>query len=260
VKIYFLPPGFSVPPEPAAGKAAAGNTAAEEAAGKKAVLGRGLIFDMDGTLYSHAEYLASQTELPLRRLARFHGKTYGAMKAEFDAYRAAWEREHRGRPGEEKISMGNAFRAFGIPIEESVRWREELYQPERYLTKDPPLRAALLRLSGNGSPGPSPREAPFLLAVLTNNPVSIARRTLRCLGVEDCFSAVTGLDTCMISKPHPVPFRLAAESLGLPPERCVSIGDRYEIDIALPLEMGMGGILTEGAEDLYTLPDLLLPR
>jgi phosphoglycolate phosphatase/putative hydrolase of the HAD superfamily len=208
---------------------------------------------MDGTLYSHAEYLASQTELPLRRLARVHGKTYGAMKAEFDAYRAAWGADHRG--GEEKISMGNAFRAFGISIEENVRWREELYQPEGYLREDGRLRAALLRLAGKDGPGPF-RGAPFLLAVLTNNPLSIARRTLRCLGVEDCFSAITGLDTCMISKPHPVPFRRAAESLDLPPGRCVSIGDRYEIDIALPLEMGMGGILVEGVEDVYRLPEV----
>jgi phosphoglycolate phosphatase/putative hydrolase of the HAD superfamily len=227
---------------------------------------------MDGTLYSHAGYLASQTELPLRRLARFHGKTYRAMRAEVDAYRAAWEQEHRGRPGEEKISLGNAFKAFGISIEENVRWREELYQPERYLKKDPRLRAALLRLSGKGvppgvsgknrmeNPAPSRPGAPFLLALLTNNPVCIARRTLRCLGVEDCFSSVTGLDTCMLSKPHRIPFRRAAESLGLPPECCISIGDRYEIDIALPLEMGMGGILVDGVEDLYALPELLLPE
>jgi phosphoglycolate phosphatase/putative hydrolase of the HAD superfamily len=215
----------------------------------------GLIFDMDGTLYTHAEYLASQTELPLRRLAQVQGKSYETMKAEFDAYRAAWEQEHRGRAGEEKISMGNAFRAFGISIEESVRWREELYQPERYLRQDPRLRETLLRLSGNGS---APESAPFLLAVLTNNPVGAARRTLRCLGVEDCFSVITGLDTCMASKPHRAPFQKTVESLGLPPERCISIGDRWEIDIALPLEMGMGGILVEGVEDVYTLPEILL--
>jgi phosphoglycolate phosphatase/putative hydrolase of the HAD superfamily len=208
---------------------------------------------MDGTLYTHAEYLASQTELPLRRLAQVHGKSYEAMKTEFDAYRAAWEREHRG--GEEKISMGNAFRAFGIPVEENVRWREELYQPERYLAEDRRLREALLRLSGGReNTGPGPR---FLLALLTNNPVSIARRTLRCLGVADCFSTITGLDTCMVSKSHRTLFHRASQ--GLPPERCVSIGDRYEIDIALPLEMGMGGILVDGVEDVYTLPELLLP-
>jgi phosphoglycolate phosphatase/putative hydrolase of the HAD superfamily len=211
---------------------------------------------MDGTLYTHAEYLASQTELLLGRLARIHGKSRETMKAEFDGFRAAWDREYRGRAGEEKISMGNAFKAFGVSIEENVRWREELYQPERYLRKDPRLRETLLRLSGKG---PNPGRPPFLLAVLTNNPVSIARRTLCCLGVEDCFSALTGLDTCMVSKPHRLPFQRTAESLGLPPERCVSIGDRREIDIVLPLEMGMGGILVEGVEDVYALPDVLMP-
>jgi phosphoglycolate phosphatase/putative hydrolase of the HAD superfamily len=204
---------------------------------------------MDGTLYTHAEYLASQTELPLRRLARLYGKNYGVMKAEFDAYRAA--REHGG--GEGKISMGNAFRAFGVSIEENVRWREELYQPERYLREDPRLRETLLRLLGEGA-------VPlFSLALVTNNPVSIARRTLRCLGVGDCFSVIIGLDTCMVSKPHRLPFQRAAESLGLSPERCVSIGDRREIDLALPLEMGMGGILVDGVEDVYALPELLIP-
>jgi phosphoglycolate phosphatase/putative hydrolase of the HAD superfamily len=207
---------------------------------------------MDGTLYTHAAYLASQTELPLRRLAQVHGTSYGAMKAEFEAYRAAWEREHRGRAGEETISMGNAFKAFGVSIEENVRWREELYEPERYLRRDPRLRETLIRLSGAGT-------GPFLLAVLTNNPVSVARRTLRCLGVEEFFSAVIGLDTYMLSKPHRLPFQQAAESLRLSPERCVSIGDRYEIDIALPLDMGMGGILVDGVEDVYALPGLLIP-
>jgi phosphoglycolate phosphatase/putative hydrolase of the HAD superfamily len=237
VKIFSLPPGISGSP----------------ASFKEGTAPGGLIFDMDGTLYSHAGYLASQTELPLRRLARLHGKSYEAMKAEFDDYRAAWEREHRGRAGEEKISMGNAFRAFGVSIEENVRWREELCQPERYLGEDPRLRETLLRLSGEG---PCPV---FRLAVVTNNPVSVARRTLRCLGVEDCFSVIAGLDTCMVSKPHRAPFQRASESLGLSPARCVSIGDRYEIDLALPLEMGMGGILVDGVEDVYALPGLLIP-
>jgi phosphoglycolate phosphatase/putative hydrolase of the HAD superfamily len=249
VKVYSLPPDFLRSPDPS-GKDA-------DPSGKNAP-SRALIFDMDGTLYTHPGYLASQTELPLRRLARFHGKTYETMKAEFDAYRAAWEKEHRGRAGEEKISMGSAFTAFGISIEENVRWREELYQPERYLTEDRRLRETLLRLSGEGRREDSPggKDSPVLLTLLTNNPVSIARRTLRCLGVADCFSAITGLDTCMVSKPHRTLFSQA--SLGLPPERCVSIGDRYEIDIALPLEMGMGGVLVDGVEDVYALPDLLL--
>jgi phosphoglycolate phosphatase/putative hydrolase of the HAD superfamily len=182
------------------------------------------------------------------------------MGAELDAYREAWERERRAGAGGEKLSLGTAFRAFGISIEENVRWREELYQPERYLAEDRRLREALLRLSGkkSGGPGAGPPGVRYLLSLLTNNPVGIARRTLRRLGVEDCFSTVTGLDSLMLSKPHRALFYRA--SRGLPPERCVSIGDRYEFDIALPLDMGMGGILVDGVEDVYGLPDLLLPE
>ena len=52
---------------------------------------------------------------------------------------------------------------------------------------------------------------------------------------------------------------MAAEAAGAEPERCLSVGDRYDIDIALPLELGMGGILVDGVEDVYGIPDLL-PR
>jgi phosphoglycolate phosphatase/putative hydrolase of the HAD superfamily len=70
-----------------------------------------------------------------------------------------------------------------------------------------------------------------------------------------------------VSKPHEAPFRKAVELLGigalgseapsLPLESCVSIGDRYDIDIALPLKLGMGGILVDGVEDVYGLGERL---
>jgi phosphoglycolate phosphatase/putative hydrolase of the HAD superfamily len=202
----------------------------------------GLIFDMDGTLYSHPAYLDSQTELPLRRLAKLQQKSYEDMKAEFDGYRENWAREHGGK----KISMGNTFKLYGISIEENVKWREELYQPEQYLRPDARLRETL-RLLG----------AEYRISVVTNNPVSSAGRTLSCLGVEDLIPVVVGLNTCMVSKPHPAPFQKAADLMGLPAEKCIAIGDRYDMDVALPLEMGMGGILVDGVEDVYGLPGTL---
>jgi phosphoglycolate phosphatase/putative hydrolase of the HAD superfamily len=68
---------------------------------------------------------------------------------------------------------------------------------------------------------------------------------------------VVGLDTCEVSKPHEAPFRKAAELLAVPLAACISVGDRYDIDLALPLELGMGGILVNGAEDVYLLPGTL---
>jgi ribonucleotide monophosphatase NagD (HAD superfamily) len=37
------------------------------------------------------------------------------------------------------------------------------------------------------------------------------------------------------------------------PGACVSVGDRYDMDIAIPLSLGMGGILVAGVADVYQL-------
>ncbi|MDR0584949.1 MAG: HAD family hydrolase [Treponema sp.] len=202
-----------------------------------------VLFDMDSTLYTHPEYQRSQLDLPVGRLARLRGKSFEEMNGEIARCREEWAAAHGGR----KISMGKAFEAFGVSIAESVRWREELYEPERYLADDPRLCAALGKLAVR-----------FALAVVTNNPVSIARRTLAALGASGFFRAIVGLDTCGVSKPHEAPFCKAAELCGAAAPFCVSVGDRYDIDIALPLELGMGGVLVDGVEDVYKLPDLLV--
>jgi phosphoglycolate phosphatase/putative hydrolase of the HAD superfamily len=54
-----------------------------------------------------------------------------------------------------------------------------------------------------------------------------------------------------------MPFEKFSNFSRCPPETCVSIGDRYDIDLDIPLQMGMGGILVDGVEDVYCLPELL---
>jgi phosphoglycolate phosphatase/putative hydrolase of the HAD superfamily len=203
-----------------------------------------LIFDMDSTLYTNPPYARFQIDCIIRRLGDLRGKSFEEMEAEVAARRAAWADAHGGRA----TSLGNILACLGVSVEESVRWREELIEPGRYLKADPKLREALGALA-----------ASFPLALVTNNPVLVARKTLSALGAEDLFRTIVGMDTCGVSKPHPAPFLKAAESLGLPPPVCVSIGDRYEVDIALPLELGMGGILVGGVEDVYELPRFFCP-
>ena len=205
-----------------------------------------ILFDLDSTLYTNHEYARLQIDLPIERLARQRGVTFIEMSGEIDRFRKDWAREHGGA----QISLGNVLAAFGISIEETIKWREELDEPERYLAVDEQLRRALEQI-----------ESRFALAVVTNSPVSIAARTLAALGVEDLFHAgtlvrIVGLDTCHVSKPHEKPLLHAAMLCGTGPESCVSVGDRYDIDIALPLELGMGGILVDGVEDVYTLPEV----
>ena len=204
-----------------------------------------ILFDVDSTLYTNPEYARSQIDLPIEKLARLRGITFDQMNDEMNQYRDNWVKTHNGQG----ISHGNIFKAFGVSISESVKWREELCQPEQYLSQDTRLRSTLEQLSSR-----------FALSVVTNNPVSVAKRTLRALGVEDMFHIIIGLDTCGVSKPHVDILTRAAVLCNVPIDSCVSVGDRYDIDICLPLELSMGGILVDGVEDVYKLPELFVKR
>jgi phosphoglycolate phosphatase/putative hydrolase of the HAD superfamily len=202
-----------------------------------------VLFDMDSTLYTHNEYAQSQIDLPVMRLAQIQGKTFEQMKSEIAGCRKNWADTHNGK----SVSLGNIFLSFGISIKDSVRIREELYRPEYYLAEDRQLRSALKQLASR-----------YKLAVVTNNPVSVAVRTLSILGVHDIIEIIVGLDTCYLSKPEKKVFLKAAQFCGVSPKQCISVGDRYDIDLAIPLELGMGGALVDGVADVYSLPAALL--
>jgi FMN phosphatase YigB (HAD superfamily) len=200
-----------------------------------------LLFDMDSTLYSHDEYAKTQIDLPIKRLAEKSSKTFERMNDEVTQYRKKWAQDHNGQA----VSLSNTFLSFGVSIEENIRWRDELFRPEDYLKSDIQLRCVLQVLASR-----------FSLAVVTNNTVSITVRTLSVLGIDGIIKNIVGLDTVKASKPDKIHFLKAAELCGTSIDQCISIGDRYDIDIALPLEMGMGGILVDNVEDVYKLPDL----
>jgi phosphoglycolate phosphatase/putative hydrolase of the HAD superfamily len=202
------------------------------------------LFDMDGTLYTNPSYVQAQLDLPVQKLARLRGKTFEETQREIDDYRKKWAESHKGQ----KTSLANVFTAFGVSIEESARWREELYEPALHIPPDPVLRKTLEAL----------RDMFFCsFALITNNPVPVAQKTLRALGVEAFFSVMVGLDTCFESKPNTAPFRAAVERLGTPFSACMAVGDRFDIDLAVPLGFGAGGVLVDGVEDVYKLPEIL---
>jgi len=209
----------------------------------------GIVFDIDRTLYTNEEYVEHQVQVLYERFAKEKGVEVDEVVAQVDAYREQFARENEGR----KQSLGNSFAALGVPMEQSVRWREQEMQPERYLSTDHELRETLKRLTGNnGSSVP--------LVALTNNPVLIGTRALRALGVESFFIDVVGLDSAMQSKPDLGGFKAAFARLDCPNSEILSVGDRYEIDIAPALELGAGGILVSGVREVYELPPLLTPR
>ncbi len=201
-----------------------------------------IIFDIDSTLYTNDAYAREQIDVQLRRYAAIRGISEAEARAQVWEYREKYAAEHGTA-----VSLGNTLAAFGIPIETSIEWRKTLLEPQRFLGPDVRLQNVLAALS-----------ARFRLAAVTNNPVLPASKTLAAHGVGSFFPDIVGLDTCGVSKPHPEPFLLAAKKTDARPQNCLAVGDRYDIDIALPLELGMGGVLVTGVEDVYRLPALLL--
>jgi len=201
---------------------------------------RAILFDLDSTLYTHPEYAAFQIDVLIREFARIRGVDETLVRAQIETVR-----DRIGGETGKVTSLGNAMAELGVDIPTSVAWRERLNKPADWLYRDEKLAEALSILASR-----------FALAVVTNNPGSVGRNTLRALGVEENFRAVVGLDDTMVSKPAREPFELAARLLGVPVADCVSVGDRYDVDLAVPLELGMGAILVDGVKDVYRLPEL----
>ncbi len=201
-----------------------------------------LIFDIDSTLYTNSAYAYEQVDCQVREFAKLKNMTSDeARKLVFD-FRKNFAKENNGK----KISLGNLLTNFGIPIEQSVQWRNDLMRPEDFLVRDEKLINELQILSKK-----------YKLICVTNNPVKPARKTLEVIGISNFFEHIVGLDTCYKSKPAREPFEKALELTKTAAENAVAIGDRYDLDIELPLRMGMGGIEVSGVEDVYGLNEIL---
>ena len=207
------------------------------------------IFDIDSTLYTNQAYAFEQVDCQVRQFAKERGITADEARRMVADYRKKFAAEHDGS----KVSLGNTLLAFGVPIEQSVQWRRELLEPADFLGRDEKLIEELKNLQGK-----------YQLICVTNNPVLPARKTLDAIGVSEFFPEIVGLDTCFKSKPALEPFETAVKCLSksagteIKAKNCLAVGDRYDMDIALPLEMGMGGILVSGVEEVYQISKSVL--
>lgn len=103
--------------------------------------------------------------------------------------------------------------------------------------------------------------------ILSNILVSCIPPVLIKLGLKP--SIFTGFITTEVTKtvkPDPVFFQYALKLIGLPPEQCLVIGDRFDVDLLPAKKLGMKTCLVWGKSDLvdvvvpdvYSLSDLLL--
>ena len=201
-----------------------------------------LIFDIDGTLYTSAEFVQEQIDVQVRHWADINGMSHEDARKKIADFRKKYAAENDGK----KISLGNVFLNFGVDIDTSIRWRIELLKPENFLKPNEELKTALEKAAEK-----------FTLIAVTNNPVEAARKTLAVLGLDKIIPEIIGLDTCRKSKPAKEILDIALERTGAKAEECISIEDRYDIDLSLPVKMGMGGVLVNGADEVIEFLETL---
>ena len=186
---------------------------------------RGVVFDVDGTLYS-------QTGLRLRMAPRMmaeaakHPKKFKAEWKIVSAYRRAQEilrRSGKQIPGlaQEQVLMAAGFSGFG---EDEVRravffWMETVPLEIIPRCARPELPGLMQGLGRAG----------FKIGVYSDYP---CEAKLKALGVRGLVHAVlcSADEGVGAFKPHPAGFRVAAGRLALNPSEVLYVGDRMEVD------------------------------
>ena len=114
-----------------------------------------------------------------------------------------------------------------LGVEVSEDDRQEILGGLRDLPPHPEVPDSLDRL----------REAGFRLATLTNSTQEVAEVQIENAGLSDRFEKILSADTAKRLKPAPAPYRMAAQSLGVP-ERGMRLVAAHAWDVAGALRAG----------------------
>jgi len=200
-----------------------------------------IIFDLDGTLYKSPEIAKHFADAAYHALSKLKNIEVEEAQRLIEEKREELKKEC-GSP----VPYTLTLKTFGLPIE---RWHEEnvaYFDPRDYLKKDERLKQSLGKLKEH-----------YRLAILTNNNTIQTERILEALGLEDLFEKIFTYNSFKLLKPDPQFFQRAAENMGVEPEECCFVGDRYNVDLNPAKGLGMQIYEVKGPEDIYHLPDQL---
>lgn len=199
-----------------------------------------VLFDLDDTLLDGAAAWSSGMD---RVLARCPGVSRAAA---FQAWEAAFQ-EHFPRylAGEVTVEESHVarIRSWAERVQVTVAPGTELSWFGDYLT------GYQAGWSAFGDVAPCLRALGELrLGVITNGEGGQQRAKLAALGLGAAFEVVTASGDVGCAKPDPRIFRLTAARMGLPPGRCLFVGDRLDTDALGAIGAGMQAVwLNRGA-------------
>jgi putative hydrolase of the HAD superfamily len=196
-----------------------------------------IIFDLDGTLYINDGLAREVQQAACRFVARLRGIEPDAAA---DLIRETRVRLSQASGIDTPLTsvcseLGGSPRQFHEAITPAVN-------PELHLKPDERVSTLLASLRKR-----------YELYIYTNNNRTLSGRTLSALGISGLFNGVFTIEDTWRPKPDRSALRALLASIGRLPEECLFVGDRYDIDLRMPADMGAAVMLISGVDDLFRL-------
>lgn len=195
----------------------------------------GIIFDLDGTLYDSDLMDRANKRAIICAIAKY--KKIGVDGAAAMLQQALGQYSSSdGRP-----SLYGTALDLGVPDEIIERFQNEIVVPAKLLSADPELAREIRRLSRT-----------LRLALMTNTRTKIALAALQALGIPiETFAVVRGGDELARPKPSAADLLRICRELSIEPDHCVSVGDRWSVDLAPAQKIGMKTREVDGRNELF---------
>jgi putative hydrolase of the HAD superfamily len=97
----------------------------------------------------------------------------------------------------------------------------------------------------------------FELYIYTNNNKVLTAGIMNSLGIAGLFRQVFTIEDFWIAKPDRGTLAAILGRIGRLPQECLFVGDRFDIDLRLPAEMGCAVFLVSSTEELFSLCKLM---
>lgn len=199
---------------------------------------KAIVFDLDGTLYQDDRMGEAVNLGACRYVAELRGITVEQAQAMLTEARDTLSGTGR--------TLSRAVLALGGTLQQMHERLSRDVRPEGVLRVDPRVTALLQRLGES-----------FALHVYTNNNRQLSGRIMAEIGVTGFFRKVFTIEDCWRPKPDEGTLLGILEAIGCRPGETLFVGDRYQVDLALPEMLGCAVFEAGTVEELMALAQLV---
>jgi putative hydrolase of the HAD superfamily len=205
---------------------------------------RAIIFDLDGTLYfsdAFAEEIKRGAAIYIAELKGIAAETAAILIRE-TRERLTCETGREATLSMVCLELGGSVAGFHAAV-------TPLLHPETVLRPDCRITALLSALAER-----------YNLYLYTNNNRILTDRILRTIELSDLFEKIFTIEDFWQPKPDRDVLKHIFSSINRNPVECLFVGDRYDVDLKLAVEMGSIPFLVKDMQALMGLKTLLPPQ